>query len=139
LTIRPLYLPALIVAGVLLACAVTLLAHSEKKAQGALPGKNGRIAYSGYDGSSDHDEGEPEIYTIGVGGTGKVQLTNNNKDDASPSYSPDGNKIAYIGYNRFGDEDFDSEIYTINAGGGGKSQVTNTKYYADHPSWGSRP
>ncbi len=50
LTTRTLYLPALIVAGVLLACAAGLLALSEKKAQAAFPGKNGRIAYYIYGG-----------------------------------------------------------------------------------------
>src|SRR5215218_3873514 len=59
LSIRTLYLPALIVAGVLLACAAALLALSEKKAQAAFPGKNGRIAYEFYGGGTDRG-----IYTI---------------------------------------------------------------------------
>jgi Tol biopolymer transport system component len=58
-----------------------------------------------------------------------------------PSYSPDGKKIAYTGYNGAGydDIDFVLEIYTINIGGGGKSQVTASKSYASQPSWGIRP
>ena len=89
-----------------------------------------------------YEDPDLEIYTIGVDGRGKFKVTNNTKDDEDPSYSPDGNKIAYTGYKLFGssdDEDFDSEIYTINVGGGNRSQVTDTKYYASEPSWGSRP
>ena len=118
MTRRMLYLPALIVAGVLLVCAAALLALSEKKAQAAFPGKNGKIAYVG-----------GVIYTINPGGGGKTKVT----EGYEPSFSPDGGKIAYAGY-----EGPDSEIYTIKVGGGGKSQVTNTKYEAGEPSWGSR-
>jgi Tol biopolymer transport system component len=145
---------------VLLACAAALLALSEKKAQAAFPGKNGKIAYvggviytinPGGGGKTKVTNGEEPsyspngkriaysagggIYTINVGGGGKTKVTNNNKgDDFSPDYSPNGAKIAYAGY-----EGPDSEIYTINVGGGGKSQVTNSKYEAGDPSWGSRP
>ena len=45
LTRRMIYLPALIVAGVLVACATALLAVSQK-AEAVLPGKNGRIDLS---------------------------------------------------------------------------------------------
>jgi hypothetical protein len=44
LTRRMLYLPALIVAAGLMACAVVVLVVSEK-AEATFPGKNGRIAY----------------------------------------------------------------------------------------------
>jgi hypothetical protein len=54
-----LYLPALIVAGVLAACAAALLALSEK-AEATFPGKNGRIAYWRNDTRN--------IYTIDPGG-----------------------------------------------------------------------
>jgi WD40 repeat protein/hemolysin type calcium-binding protein len=51
--------------------------------------ENGRIAYSGYDGN------DYEIYTINSSGGDKFQVTNNNRHDRSPSYSPDGKRIAY--------------------------------------------
>ena len=91
MTRRMLYLPALIVAAVLMACAVVVLALSEK-AEATFPGKNGRIAYSSFDGR------DAEIYTIKAGGGGKTNVTNNNTNDLTPSYSPDGKKIAYTVY-----------------------------------------
>src|SRR5215208_6193921 len=84
LTRRMLNLPALIVAAVLLACAVVVLAISEK-AEATIPGKNGRIAYAGWNRGEDF-----EIYTINPDGSGKTQVTHNNTVDEDPAYSPDG-------------------------------------------------
>jgi len=129
LTIRTLYLPALasLVAGVLLACAAALLALSEK-AEATFPGKNGRIAYEFYGGRGG-------IYTSNPGGGGETRVTYGYE----PSYSPNGKKIAYTGWDRDGDDDRYSEIYTNTVGGGNKSQVTDAKSIAVNPSWGSRP
>src|SRR5215211_1605180 len=112
---RTLHPPALLVtlaSAVLMACGVALLTVSEQ-AEATFPGKVGRIAYSGYDGN------DYEIYTINSRGGDKVQLTNNNRDDYSPSYSPGGKRIAYVEFDRN-----DAEIYTINVGGSGKTKVT---------------
>ena len=83
----------------------------------------------------DDSDASANIYTIRVGGGGNLNLTKSPKNDALwndwPSYSPDGEKIAYMGS--------DGEIYTINASGGGKSRVTNHDAYPQKLSWGSRP
>jgi Tol biopolymer transport system component len=98
-----------------------------------------RIVYEGFEGSlikeQNVDDASTNIYTIKVGGGGNFNLTKSPKNaslwNAVPSYSPDGEKIAYEGP--------DGEIYTINArGGGGKSRVTNN-VFAYELSWGIRP
>src|SRR5215207_8412588 len=99
-----LYLPAMIAAAVTVACAVALSAVSEK-AEATFPGKNGRIAYSGYDGN------DYEIYTIDSRGGAKRKVTDNNRDDYSPSYSPSGRRIAYVKF-----DGNDTEIYTKRVG-----------------------
>ena len=76
---RTLYLPALIVVAVLMACAAALLAVSEK-AQATFAGKPGKIAYSG-DGATDG-----EIYTIKPGGGSRFNVTGNTTDDFEPSW-----------------------------------------------------
>jgi TolB protein len=123
---RTLYLPLMIAATVAAACAVALSVVSEK-AEATFPGKNARIAYSGYDGN------DYEIYTINSRGGDKVQLTNNNRDDYSPSYSPGGKRIAYVEFDRN-----DAEIYTTNVGGRGKTKLTHNNADEAAPSWGSR-
>ncbi|MEJ7631909.1 MAG: hypothetical protein WKF28_05335 [Rubrobacteraceae bacterium] len=56
-----------------------------------------------------------EIYTITLGPARRVvKVTHNGRTDEEPSYSPDGEKIAYQG-----NDGHDKEIYTINADGGG--------------------
>ncbi len=100
--------------------------------------KGNRIVYEGFEGSegdNSSDDASTNIYTIKVGGGGKFNVTNSGKNasvsNTWPSYSPDGEKIAYVGP--------DYEIYTIKVGGGGKSRVTRNDTYDYGLSWGSRP
>jgi hypothetical protein len=79
---RTFYLPMMIAAAVAVACAVALLAVSQKKAEAAFPGKNGRIAYQGSD---------RVIYTVLPDGGGKTKVT----DGSDHSFSADSKKIAY--------------------------------------------
>ena len=121
------YLPVMIGAAVAVACAVALSALSEK-AEATFPGKNGRIAYSAHDGN------DYEIYTINSRGGDKFQVTNNNRDDYSPSYSPGAKRIAYV---KFDGNDY--EIYTIKVGGRRETKLTHNNADEAAPSWGSRP
>ena len=98
-----------------------------------------RIVYEGFEGSlikEQNVDASTNIYTIKVGGGGNFNLTKSPKNasiwNAWPSYSPDGEKIAYFYVP-------DGEIYTINARGGGKSRVTNDDAYPLKLSWGDRP
>ncbi len=117
---RTLYLPVLIVAAVLMACAAALLAVS-REAEATFPGKNGRIAYSAF----GERMGEV-IYTIDPGGGGKTKLTRGYQ----PSYSPDGKRIAYTMF-----DGNDTEIYTINVGGEDKTQLTHNNKDENFPSY----
>ena len=100
-----------------------LVVVQPRPAGATFPGPNGKIAYMVLNDSG--------IYTINPGGGGKTKVAVGQE----PSYSPDGKRIAYSGY-----DGNDSEICTINVGGGGKSQVTNTtNSLAGSPSCGRRP
>jgi len=83
-----------------------------------------KIAYESYEGFNDGNPTGPqkdsEIYTIGVGGGAKTNVTDNNRYDVAPSYSPDGKRIAYAG-----SDGHDLEIYTTNTDGTGKIRLTN--------------
>src|SRR5918994_4916243 len=113
---RTLHPPALLgtlASAVLMAFAVALSAVSEK-AEATFPGKNGRIAYSGYDGN------DYEIYTIDSRGGAKRKVTDNNRDDYSPAYSPSGKRIAYVKF-----DGNDTEIYTKRVGRRNETKLTH--------------
>jgi TolB protein len=80
----------------------------------------GRIAFV------SNRDGEPEIYTVPSGGGALIKVTNNAINDNSPTWSPDGTRIAYeslVGGN--------SNIYIMNADGTGTpTQLTSGN--ADH-------
>jgi len=82
---RTFYLAVMIAAAGLMACAAALLALSEK-AEATFPSKNSRIAYSAFGERTDD-----AIYTVDPGGGAKTKLTRSYQ----PSFSPDGNRIAY--------------------------------------------
>jgi hypothetical protein len=86
---RTFYVPVMIAAAVAVACLVALLAVSQKKAEAAFSGKNGRIAYQGSD---------RVIYTVLPDGGGKTKVTNNHMESYNPFFSADGKKIAYTGW-----------------------------------------
>ena len=103
-----------------------MLVVEARPAEATFPGKPGKIAYSGSDGT------DSEIYTVKPGGGGKFNITDNTTGDYNPSYSPSGKKIAYQG-----SDGQDLEIYTINVGGGSKFKATDNTTDDFQPSWGS--
>jgi len=110
-----LYLPALIVAAVLMDCAVVVLVVSQKKAEATFPGKNDRIAYMDSFG----------LYTIHPDGSAKTKVTTTTAGGYAIDYSPTGKKITYTDYEGFDGKD--TEIYTINVDGSAKFNVTDNK------------
>jgi Tol biopolymer transport system component len=69
-----------------------------------------RIAFT-----SDRD-GNGEIYAMNADGSGLTRLTNSPAFDSSPTWSPDGSRIAFgSGF----------EIYVMNADGSGLANLTN--------------
>jgi TolB protein len=83
-----------------------------------------RIAFN-----SDRDEendlrGDYEIYTISSEDTSDVkQVTNTTVNSFDPSWSPDGNRIAF--QSRRAEGEFNTEIYTIRPDGSDLRQVTD--------------
>jgi Tol biopolymer transport system component len=120
------YLPMMVAAAVLGACAVALFAFSEK-AEATFPGKNGRIAFVS---TRDTKTESGDIYTMNPNGTAVHRLTNNPELDFEPAWSPGGSKIAFASY-RHSNED----IYTINADGTGLERLTHDPKDDDAPAF----
>jgi len=80
-----------------------------------------KIAYSGGDG---------EIYIINPDGSGKTRLTNSPGDDATPVFSPDGQRIAFMS-----ERDGTLDIYVMSADGSDVSRLTDHVAIDAFPTW----
>ena len=81
-----------------------------------------------------------EIYVMEVDGKNQRRLTNNPAMDRSPSWSPDGKRIAFVS-ERDGHAHrripglHTSEIYVMDADGGNQLNLTNNPHDDRSPSW----
>lgn len=81
--------------------AVAVLLASGRSAEASFPGKNGLLAFD-----APVDDGTPQIFTIKPDGSSLKQRTNTTTGGTDPTWSADGTKIAYTGW-----DGHDVEIY----------------------------
>ncbi len=67
-----------------------------------------------------------QIYVVNADGTGLTQLTNDNADHWSPSWSPDGGMIAFSSQ---------GAIYAMDADGGNAVKLTSNVHSGDSVAW----
>ena len=80
-------------------------------------------------------DGNREVYVMDVDGKNQRNLTNNPAEDAWPSWSPNGQKIAFVS-----DRDWDTglgwEIYVMDADGRNQRNLTNNPALQEYaPAW----
>jgi TolB protein len=80
---------------------------------------------------------DSNVYVMNDDGSGRSLLTDIHNTSRSPSWSPDGNRIAFVSYwvghgNRWRDE---GDIFVINADGSGLSNLTDRGEIFTSPVW----
>ena len=92
-----------------------------------------RIAFaSNRDGHPDVRPGwfTSEIYVMDADGGSQERLTKNLTEDQYPSWSPNGERIAFMSA-----REWDSEIYVMDADGGNPQRLTENRQEDGYPSW----
>ena len=74
-----------------------------------------------------------EIYVMDADGGNEQRLTENRKNDESPSWSPDGERIAFWSDRKGEFENY--EIYVMDADGGNEQRLTENRQEDGYPSW----
>lgn len=79
-------------------------------------------------------DGNAEIYTIQRDGENLTRLTNSEGDDYTPTWSPDGEWIAFTSM-RDGEIEGSQEIYIMRADGSEQQNISNSPQYDAYPDW----
>jgi dipeptidyl aminopeptidase/acylaminoacyl peptidase len=79
---------------------------------------------------SRQDDGNREISTMKADGSEVTNLTNNPATDESPTWSPDGARIAFTS-----DRSGDTDIYVMNADGSNVERLTDDRGFEGNFSW----
>jgi hypothetical protein len=93
----------------------------------------GRVAFIGLRPDCEADECH-ELYTIAADGSDRRRLTTNEADEASPAWSPDGQRIALASTRNFPGQ-FQHELYTVRPDGSCLTWLTNGTISPYDPAW----
>ncbi len=76
-------------------------------------------------------DGNFEIYVVNADGTGLARITNNDVEDFTAAWSPDGKKIAFSRSL----ERQSSDIFVMDADGGNQTRLTESSTFNVSPAW----
>ena len=99
---------------------------SQLVADGAL------IAFDQSNADSDSSEGIFQLWVVKPDGTGLRQVTTLPQGGSSPSWSPDGRKLAFLARG-VGRKNY---VATIGLDGSGLKRLTRDEYHLGAPDWG---
>jgi len=92
--------------------------------------KGDLVAFTITDMSVTANKGTTQIYVVPLGGGEVRQLTNDEHSSASPRWSPDGEKLAFISA-----RDGEDQLWTIDVSSGVLKKITSLSTGAGDPVW----
>src|SRR5438874_6411688 len=92
--------------------------------------KGDLVAFTITDMSVTANKGTTQIYVVPLSGGEVRQLTNDEHSSASPRWSPDGEKLAFISA-----RDSEDQIWTIDVSSGALKKITSISTGAGDPVW----
>jgi len=92
--------------------------------------KGDLVAFTITDMSITANKGTTQIYVVPLGAGEVRQLTNDEHSSASPRWSPDGEKLAFISA-----RDGENQIWTIDVSSGALKKITSLSTGAGDPVW----
>jgi len=92
--------------------------------------KGDLVAFTITDVDKSANKSTTQIYVVPLGGGEMRQLTNDEHSSASPRWSPDGEKLAFISA-----RDGESQIWTIDVSNGALKKITSISTGAGDPVW----
>jgi dipeptidyl aminopeptidase/acylaminoacyl peptidase len=92
--------------------------------------KGDQVAFTITDVDKTTNKSTTQIYLVPLGGGETRQLTNDEHSSASPRWSPDGEKLAFISA-----RDGESQIWTIDVSSGALKKITSISTGASDPVW----
>ena len=92
--------------------------------------KGDLVAFTITDVDQAANKSMTQIYLVPLGGGETRQLTNDEHSSASPRWSPDGEKLAFVSA-----RDGDDEIWTIDVSSGALKKITTISTGAGDPVW----
>jgi TolB protein len=110
-------------------------AYAAGSARPAWSADRTQIAFAAQMDTRVEDQRLTEIYVMRADGSHIRRLTRNEAVDSDPSWSPDGERIAFARLSAVGTEAARGGIFTINANGGDEVQLT----HAAAPTFDSAP
>jgi len=92
--------------------------------------KGDLVAFTITDMDTAANRGTTQIYLVPLGGGEMRQLTNDENSSASPRWSPDGEKLAFVSA-----RDGEDQVWTIDVSSGALKKITSISTGAADPVW----
>src|SRR5258707_2705498 len=89
-----------------------------------------QVAFTITDVDQATNKATTQIYVVPIGGGATRQLTNDEHSSASPRWSPDGEKLAFISA-----RDGESQIWTIDVSSGALKKISSISTGTGDPGW----